>query len=114
MIAKTLPRCCAIVYTSLHFRGRSCSRLGRVERDGKHYCKQHDPVAVSEALVKSGLEYEKRFGEEMRIRRLNRAAPLLLEALETLVNQADYRGLVGVWWDEARAAIAKARGSSHE
>ena len=36
------------------------------------------------------------------------AAPELLESLKTLVAQAEQHDAVGVFWDEARAAIAKA------
>lgn len=39
------------------------------------------------------------------------AAPELLEALEQLVDQAERHGAVGVWYDEARAAISKAKGN---
>ena len=40
------------------------------------------------------------------------AAPDLLEALETLVKQAEGHKAVGAYWDEARAAIAKAKGET--
>jgi hypothetical protein len=40
------------------------------------------------------------------------AAPDLLEALEALVKQAEGHKAVGVYWDEARAAIAKAKGET--
>lgn len=40
------------------------------------------------------------------------STPDLLEALSNLVNQADSHGLEGVFWDQARAAIAKAYGES--
>lgn len=38
------------------------------------------------------------------------AAPEMLEALEELVRQADTFGCEGLFWDMARAAIAKAKG----
>jgi len=40
------------------------------------------------------------------------AAPELLEALEQLVKQAERHEAVGIWYDEARAAIAKAKGNN--
>lgn len=40
------------------------------------------------------------------------AAPELLEALEQLVDQAERHGAVGIWYDEARAAISKAKGNN--
>jgi hypothetical protein len=36
----------------------------------------------------------------------------LLVALETLTAQAKRHGVEGVWWDEANAAITKAKGSA--
>ena len=38
------------------------------------------------------------------------AAPELLQALKTLVDQAERHGRESVWYDEARTAIAKATG----
>jgi hypothetical protein len=38
------------------------------------------------------------------------AAPELLEALKTLATQAESHGAEGIYWDKARAAIAKAEG----
>jgi hypothetical protein len=38
------------------------------------------------------------------------AAPDLLEALKILATQAESHGAEGVYWDKARAAIAKAEG----
>lgn len=40
------------------------------------------------------------------------AAPELLEALEQLVDQAERHGAEGIWYDEARAAISKAKGNN--
>jgi hypothetical protein len=40
--------------------------------------------------------------------RLIAAAPDLLEALKTLATQAESHGAEGIYWDKARAAIAKA------
>jgi hypothetical protein len=42
--------------------------------------------------------------------RLIAAAPDLLEALKILATQAESHGAEGVYWDKARAAIAKAEG----
>ena len=40
-----MERCCKRVYRDR--RSHPCSRNGYVERDGKWYCKQHDPEAVN-------------------------------------------------------------------
>lgn len=45
----TTDRCCASVYNpngSWGNRSRQCTRRATVERDGKGYCKQHDPEAI--------------------------------------------------------------------
>ncbi len=39
-----MPRCDTRIYSE--FRSHPCTRNGAVERDGKFYCRQHDPVAV--------------------------------------------------------------------
>lgn len=44
--AKHTERCCKIVFPAHSVRGQRCSRKATVEHDHKHYCKQHDPVAV--------------------------------------------------------------------
>lgn len=41
----TEPSCSASVSTD-GYGSHDCYRRGVIERDGKHYCKQHDPVAV--------------------------------------------------------------------
>ena len=38
------PRCAAMIYSGSW--PTHCSRYGVIERDGKMYCRQHDPVAV--------------------------------------------------------------------
>ena len=40
--------CSETGYDRFSWRGMQCARAGKVERDGKWYCKQHDPVAVAE------------------------------------------------------------------
>ena len=39
-----MARCDTHIYSG--FRSHRCTRNGVVERDGKFYCKKHDPVAV--------------------------------------------------------------------
>lgn len=40
-------RCTRIVRSGWNYK-TPCSRRGIVERDGRKYCKQHDPVAIAE------------------------------------------------------------------
>lgn len=39
-------QCCVEVWGE--WRSHQCSRAGKIERDGKFYCGQHDPVAIKE------------------------------------------------------------------
>jgi len=76
-------QCCKKIYTgSWSQTSRSCSRAGTVERDGKFYCKQHDPVRIKEKQEKDRLEREQVWEERRRIKKLEKAAPELLEALK--------------------------------
>lgn len=51
MAAATEPDrkpCAGRVFDGFGVSGWPCSRAGRVERDGRWYCKMHDPVAKRE------------------------------------------------------------------
>jgi len=37
-------QCCVSVWTEGSYCEHQCSRRGVIERDGKRYCKQHDPM----------------------------------------------------------------------
>lgn len=41
-------KCCEQIYNGT-FRYSQCSRNGTIQRNGKWYCRQHDPVARQEA-----------------------------------------------------------------
>lgn len=96
-------------------RYRQCKRAGVVERDGKLYCRQHDPDAI-EAKQE---ERRQRAREHNRLRRIERAAPALLAACEDARHWLEDETLndLDELSDDAkrvlqtlRAAIAKARG----
>lgn len=40
-------RCCKLVIGEGSYLSHRCTRQGVVERDGKPFCKQHDPEAVA-------------------------------------------------------------------
>lgn len=78
-------------------------------------------VEMDDTFIKSSTGYVIRIpntgcyksGDEFKANsHLIAAAPDLLEALEELVRQADTFGCEGLFWDMARAAIAKAKGVS--
>ena len=105
-----IPRCCKKVFDgSFSVRGSQCSRNGVVERDGKHYCRQHDPVAKEEARIKKHAEYRQRGEELMKVHRLHSAAPDLRDIVEAWLPGAEAMG-----WDteKARAVLAKAKGET--
>ena len=66
--SKTLmPRCCDTKYE----RGwpRQCSMKSKVERNGKHYCGRHDPVAVEDKRKKQNAKWEAEFSAEKEARK---------------------------------------------
>ena len=71
--------CSATVWQS-HGFGRSapCSRAGSVTRDGKHYCKQHDPEAIAAKADARKAAFDAEQSERRRVWRFNAAAPDLL------------------------------------
>lgn len=86
---KTKQRCCKMV----HDEGRSvgfhqCSRTAKIERDGKHYCAQHDPEAVKQRDTTQRAKWEKEWAEARAKRKLEKAAPAMLEALKELYAMA--------------------------
>ena len=76
-----MAKCSATVWQS---RGAGwgstvpCSRTGSVIRDGKHYCKQHDPEAVEAKRRARSAAWDAEWAEKSRVSRLNAAAPDLL------------------------------------
>lgn len=56
--------CSVYVYEKTSFTGtRRCWNKGRVKRDGKWYCGQHDPEKVSERARKRDEEYGAKWAE---------------------------------------------------
>ena len=52
-------RCSVTVWDRSGTYNYQCTRTGSVERDGKRYCRQHDPVAVEERTKKRNAEWER-------------------------------------------------------
>lgn len=55
---KMQPACSAKVWDG--WRRTPCARAGKVERDGKWFCRQHDPVAIAARRAKSDAIYRAR------------------------------------------------------
>lgn len=104
--------CCATVLAGKdgwRTRYKSCSRKATVEREGKWYCRQHDPQAVAGRKKEWESQWEIEYQARQARYRLEAAAPDLLQALKGVLRVADR---ATVEFDAARAAIAKAEGTN--
>ena len=52
-----MERCTGMVTHSGMFRSSQCSRNGRFEEDGLHYCKQHLPSEIKQKAEASEVKY---------------------------------------------------------
>lgn len=57
-------QCCKERHVGRWARRQRCTRKGSVERDGKLYCKIHDPVLVEEKRNKRNAEYQAKWDKE--------------------------------------------------
>jgi hypothetical protein len=119
-MSKQKRQCCVDVWSD--YVHHQCSRSAVVIRDGKPYCRQHDPVAQAEKKQAAQAKYEAEWADRMSKWRLEEAAPDLLAACKALVDLCrDHIGY-NVTLDtatvnkfllamgDARSAIAKAEG----
>lgn len=70
------------------FHPQQCQKNAVVERNGKWYCKIHDPVYIKQKNDASMQKWEEKWKAEEHKHHMQRLAPELLEALEKLA--ADY------------------------
>ena len=100
-----------------------CRAKAKVERNGKHYCGRHDPVAVEAKRAARNEDWDRQFEERQEALRAARAAeaeqkrradcyPDLLEALEWVMDRLVDKHETDESAVFARAAIAKATGSA--
>ena len=71
-------QCCGRVFKGTDgFRSRynQCTRAGKVMRDGKWYCSQHDPEAVKARREKASEAFAAHIAENGRLARLQASAP---------------------------------------
>lgn len=87
-----MSACCGRVFDrnlpTFH-RYRQCVREATVERDGKHYCKQHDPELVRARRDASYAKFTEKYEAERKQRQLEQAAQDLLAALEAIIAGMD-------------------------
>ena len=118
------PQCEGTVYHSgSGWSGKyvRCGNHSSVDRDGKHYCKRHDPVSIAEKALIRNEKYRQQIASDAKRLRMERAAPDLYEALAEMVEIAELTLGIGIFpmppgadgpLPKARAALAKARGES--
>lgn len=95
----------------------TCQKKAKVERYGKQYCTIHDPEYVErkqkerqEKWYKEQVEKKRKWDEGAALRQIEKAAPVMLEALKNLVSRIDEGLAIGEALDlkPAREAIAEA------
>lgn len=113
-----VKKCCAGVYDSLSRRSYPCGKKAKVEREGKHYCGTHDPVARRAKAEVREAKWRKEFDEQQRVYRIQDAAHDLLEALQAahaelleMKAQIGFRANTLEVISKTSAAIAKATGA---
>ena len=113
--------CCAKIPRASGWRTvyEPCKRRGKVARESKWYCGQHDPVAQAERNEKARAERDARWEAQRKKWKLEQAAPDLYAALEDLVawldaTQSQFDGEFSMteMLSDARAALARARGET--
>ena len=82
-----------------------CVRAAVVSRDGKGYCKQHDPEVVVLRREASNKAWQADMTARAKGRRLQTTAPLLLAACKSALTVIAHDSAVGT---QLRAAIAAA------
>jgi hypothetical protein len=86
-----------------------CSRAAVIERDGRHYCKQHDPLAVAVREAKGRAKWNADMDRWTRERLARQfIADIPTATLEVLVNQGKtLAGLLGkTGWRDPEALCA--------
>ena len=93
------------------FGGHMCRNKASVLRDGKWYCKIHDPEYVNKKRAEQSRIWNERDEAQRRLRRLEYAAPDMLEALKDLAKYIQFnKGNAAPIYEKAMEAINKAEG----
>lgn len=95
--AKEKHQCCGQIWQNYHYS--SCSRNGKVERDGKWYCGTHDPVAVEEKSKKRDAIFEAKWAAENKACRDKEESRIRLQLATRALLQACHRLQE---WDEEK------------
>ncbi len=85
------PQCREFVWPRGSFHKTKCSRKGVVERDGKLYCKQHDPLAIAAKRQAENEKFEMKYAANKEKTRRQRA---IINACEGIPTEALEAGVV--------------------
>lgn len=85
---------------------RSCGRAGVIERDGRWYCRQHDPVAKQQRSEARRAAWRPKYEHKEAIREADAAIKSAADALIEAVLAADYLPIDVL---ECRIALQRAR-----
>ena len=116
----TPVRCEKHVWGSIDFHGHQCHKKAVVEREGKHYCKLHDPIAMKAKADASMAAYDQKWAA---VGQKNKEIQRKLNAYDTLVEAAQlaYGVLSGqlggqeqkhLITEKLKAALAMAKGEA--
>lgn len=107
------PQCCkSILRPTAYPPGfRPCNRRAKVERDGKHYCRQHDPETSLHRAEKPQVEHDARWeAENQKVERSNAEAA----ACRGVATEVLREGLLVELIEAAKAGAWRAMGMEVE
>ena len=78
-----MTRCTETVHDKYSFRGRQCSKPAAVERDGRMYCKVHDPEAIKARRDASYAKWKAENARQFSQKQFERAA---VDAIQQIAN----------------------------
>ena len=73
--------CAKLIHNKYSFNGLKCSKPPVVERDGKMYCKMHDPVAAKARRDASYAKWQAEFVRHSATIKFERAAQKAIEQI---------------------------------
>ena len=76
-------RCNETIYAGMWAREVQCQRTAKVERDGRSYCTQHDPVRVKEKAEQKTKQWNEKYAQEKERWRRTRVVNAFCEGVDT-------------------------------
>lgn len=99
------PQCAgSILETGIAWpKYRKCSRHGKIERDGKWYCKQHDPVAAEKRQTESSKRTQAVYDADQKV---SKARDAKNAAVQAVIEAAKHRLATQTHLAKARLLMA--------